>query len=190
MLNYGSTGDGFVKIYMSLSVNSRVFTRKQRGQCTWQPLFFFFLILCDTEEGLYKILDEKTPFKMHLLCSDSFSVPSAYLKVFLTLSTLLAFKQTFAPSPVLTQSYRTCIQKCLLVVTITISVKTCKAKQSQKIYIFFSDLPSSGAWWALLAAPVSEPRMTVDRKLFQAWKTALLLCHFCTGFFFFFLPSP
>lgn len=65
------------------------------------------LILCDTEEGLYKILDEKASFKMCLLCGDSFSGSSAYLKDFITLSTLLALKKTFVPSPVLTQSYQT-----------------------------------------------------------------------------------
>lgn len=87
--------------------------------------FLFYLkkkILCDTEERLHKLLDEKMAFKWYLLCGDCLPGSSAYLKL-TTLSRLLAFKKDITPFVAPTQSYQPCILKCLIVIPISISVK-------------------------------------------------------------------
>lgn len=187
MLNYGSTGDGLCENLQVTVCKLQSIHQKAEGPMYLANLLLLLLILCDTEEGLYKILDEKAPFKMCLLCSDSFSGSSAYLKVFLTLSTLLAFKKTFAPSPVLKQSYQTCIQKCLLVVTISISMKASKAKQPIFFFFLICPVPVLGGH---SRCPSFRAMYDCRQKAISSIENSLITVPFLHRVFFFFFPSP
>lgn len=78
----------FVKIYMAVSLNSRVLTKGMGANIPGNPLLF---VLCDTEKILYKILDERTLSKLLCFYGAFLSSCSAYLKVRATLSGLHFF---------------------------------------------------------------------------------------------------